>query len=227
MRSWPEVAAAPSATVQSFASSPSSKLLIDVQPTRYRNIEFEDNLFFNDLTGTIVEGEIIVIAGAGVNKSTKTRQLVLDRAIRGIRTLMILTEEPVERRERGSLRWLGPPALESAVGAVQHPRRDRHRRCDHAAQLLGTAGTQPARAVPRRGDDRARLDPGAGAVANDFEAYRALIQFFSLAQAARVLTFAVCHVTKRGGSPGRRRWNTPSIAPSSSAKPTTGGWSRY
>lgn len=192
--------AAASPPANTFSSTPSSKLLIDVQPTRHNNIEFEDNLFFNDLTGTIVEGEIIVIAGApGSNKSTKTRQLVLDRALRGIRTLMVLTEEPVERARSGFVAMasdLPPSKVRAALSNihVETGIQDVAMLPNFfAQQVLNPHGLY-------HGVEMIVLDSiqGPGLSANDFESYQALIQFFSLARAARVLTFAVCHVTKRG-----------------------------
>ncbi len=49
--------------------------------TRHEAVEFADNLFFNDLCESVVQGGIILLAGApGSNKSTVSRQLILDRA---------------------------------------------------------------------------------------------------------------------------------------------------
>ena len=157
-----------------------------MQPTRYKNIEFEDNLFFNDLTGTIVEGEIIVIAGApGSNKSTKTRQLVLDRALRGIRTLMVLTEEPVERARSGFVAMasdLPPSKVRAALSNihVETGIQDVAMLPNFfAQQVLNPHGLY-------HGVEMIVLDSiqGPGLSANDFESYQALIQFFSLREHA-------------------------------------------
>jgi predicted ATP-dependent serine protease len=52
-------------------------LLVDVPLSRHETVEFADNLFFNDLCGSVVQGEIILLAGApGSNKSTVSRQLL-------------------------------------------------------------------------------------------------------------------------------------------------------
>ncbi len=60
--------------IQSFNPAAVSKLLIDVPQTRREAIEFAENLFFNDLCGTIVHGEVVLLAGApGSNKSTLSR----------------------------------------------------------------------------------------------------------------------------------------------------------
>ncbi len=62
-----------------------------------------------------------------------------------------------------------------------------------ASQMLNPHG-------PYHGASLIVLDSiqGPGLSANNFDAYQSLIQFFSLTRAARLLTLAVCHITKRG-----------------------------
>ncbi len=189
------------ATIQSrFSTSSVSRLLIDVPQPRHDAIEFADNLFFNDLCGSVVEGEIILLAGApGSNKSTVSRQLILDRAIRAERTLMILTEEPAERAKNGFLKMssdLPPSKVRGALSNV-HVETGIHDVTQlpnfFASQVLNPHG-------PYHGVSMIVLDSiqGPGLSASNFEAYQSLIQFFSLTRAARILTLAVCHITKRG-----------------------------
>lgn len=187
--------------VPPFNSSPvAAKLLIDVPQTRHEAVEFTDNLFFNDLCGSVVQGEIILLAGApGSNKSTVSRQLILDRAIRAERSLMILTEEPAERAKSGFLKMssdLPPSKVRGALSNV-HVETGIHDVTQlptfFATQVLNPHG-------PYHGVSMIVLDSiqGPGLSASNFEAYQSLIQFFSLTRAARILTLAVCHITKRG-----------------------------
>src|SRR4051794_12440980 len=108
--------------IQTFNPAAVSKLLIDVPQTRHEAVEFAENLFFNDLCGQIVQGELVLLAGApGSNKSTLSRQLVLDHALRGGRVLMLLTEEPAERATAGFLTMasdLPPPKVRGALSNI-------------------------------------------------------------------------------------------------------------
>jgi DNA repair protein RadA/Sms len=181
-------------------SNVGSRLLIDVQPTRYENIEFEDNLFFNDLCGTIVDGEIFLLAGApGSNKSTLARQLILGRAIRGVPALKILTEETRERVRSGMITMTSdmPPSKVRAALSHIHVETGIH---DvqmlpnfFVTQVLNPDGVY-------HGIRLIVLDSiqGPGLSAANFDAYQALIQFFSLARAAKITVLAICHITKRG-----------------------------
>ncbi|HEY1686483.1 MAG TPA: ATPase domain-containing protein [Tepidisphaeraceae bacterium] len=181
-------------------SPAASRLLIDVRQVRHETIEFPDNVFFNDLCGTIVEGEIILIAGApGSNKSTKARQLLLDRAVRGIPVLQILTEEAPGRVQSAMLTMasdmpqtkvreaLSNIHIETGIHDVQMLPNF------FASQVLNPHG-------PHHGARMIVLDSiqGPGLSANNFDAYQALIQFFSLARASKILVIAICHITKRG-----------------------------
>ena len=189
-------------TIHPFAGGPSaaSRLLIDVRHTRHESIEFVANPFFNDLCGQIVREEAVLLAGApGSNKSTLARQLTLDLVSQGHRALMILTEESAERAKAGFVNMAGdwPQAKVRAALSNIHVETGIH---DvetlpnfFASQVLNPHG-------PYHGVALIVLDSiqGPGLSANNFDAYQALIQFFSLTRAAQVMTLAICHVTKRG-----------------------------
>lgn len=180
--------------------SANARLLIDVPQTRHETVEFTDNLWFNDLCGQVVAGEVILAAGApGSNKSTQARQLALDLVSQGHRVLMILTEEPAERAKAGFVAMASdlPPSkvraalsnihVETGVNDVEMLPNF------FASQVLNPNG-------PYHGVTMIVLDSiqGPGLSANNFDAYQALIQFFSLTRAAQVMTLAICHITKRG-----------------------------
>ena len=189
-------------TIHPFGGGPSaaSRLLIDVRHTRHESIEFVANPFFNDLCGQIVREEAVLLAGApGSNKSTLARQLTLDLVSQGHRALMILTEESAERAKAGFVNMAGdwPQAKVRAALSNIHVETGIH---DvetlpnfFASQVLNPHG-------PYHGVALIVLDSiqGPGLSANNFDAYQALIQFFSLTRAAQVMTLAICHVTKRG-----------------------------
>lgn len=181
-------------------SPPASRLLIDVRQVRHETIEFPDNPFFNDLCNTIVEGEIILVGGApGSNKSTIARQLVLDRAVHDIPALQILTEETPERVRSAMLSM----ASDMPASKVRSALSNIHVETGiydvlmlpnfFASQVLNPNGLY-------HGVRMIVLDSiqGPGLSANNFDAYQALIQFFSLARASKILVIAICHITKRG-----------------------------
>ncbi|HEX8521766.1 MAG TPA: ATPase domain-containing protein, partial [Tepidisphaeraceae bacterium] len=186
-------------SVEPFANSAAARLLIDVRHTRHESVEFADKLFFNDLCGQIVREEAILLAGApGSNKSTLARQLTLDHVSQGNRVLMILTEES-ERAKAGFVNMASdlPPSKVRAALSNIHVETGIH---DvemlpnfFASQVLNPHG-------PYHGVSLIVLDSiqGPGLSANNFDAYQALIQFFSLTRASQVMTLAICHVTKRG-----------------------------
>ena len=189
-------------TIHPFAggASAASRLLIDVRHTRHESIEFVANPFFNDLCGQVVREEAVLLAGApGSNKSTLARQLTLDLVSQRHRALMILTEESAERAKAGFVNMAGewPQAQVRAALSNIHVETGIH---DvemlpnfFASQVLNPHG-------PYHGVALIVLDSiqGPGLSANNFDAYQALIQFFSLTRAAQVMTLAICHVTKRG-----------------------------
>jgi DNA repair protein RadA/Sms len=199
VRAHPPVVSGPM-NMRPFSPAALSKLLLDVPQTRSESLEFPDNLWINDALQWIDPGEVIMIAGApGSNKSTATRQLVLDRAIRGVRTLMILTEESAERAKSGFLKMssdLPPSKVRSALSQV-HVETGIHDVTMlpnfFASQVLNPHG-------PYHGVSMIVVDSiqGPGLSANNFDAYQSLIQFFSLTRAAQILTLAICHITKRG-----------------------------
>jgi DNA repair protein RadA/Sms len=177
-----------------------ARLLIDVPQTRHETVEFTDNLWFNDLCGQVVAGEVILAAGApGSNKSTQARQLALDLVSQGHRVLMILTEEPAERAKAGFVAMasdLPPSKVRAALSNihVETGVQDVEMLPNFfASQVLNPNG-------PYHGVSMIVLDSiqGPGLSANNFDAYQALIQFFALTRAAQVMTLAICHITKRG-----------------------------
>lgn len=186
--------------VHPFGNAAASKLMIDVRHSRHESVEFTSNLFFNDLCGQIVREEAILLAGApGSNKSTLARQLTLDHVSQGNRALMILTEESAERAKAGFINMASdmPPSQVRAALSNIHVETGIH---DvemlpnfFASQVLNPHG-------PYHGVSLIVLDSiqGPGLSANNFDAYQALIQFFSLTRASQVMTLAICHVTKRG-----------------------------
>lgn len=186
--------------VHPFGNAAASKLMIDVRHSRHESVEFTSNLFFNDLCGQIVREEAILLAGApGSNKSTLARQLTLDHVSQGNRALMILTEESAERAKAGFINMASdmPPSQVRAALSNIHVETGIH---DvemlpnfFASQVLNPHG-------PYHGASLIVLDSiqGPGLSANNFDAYQALIQFFSLTRASQVMTLAICHVTKRG-----------------------------
>src|SRR4051794_12323490 len=88
VRSGPSPAPAPPRSKRG-GYAVNARLLIDVPQTRHEVVEFADNLWFNDLCGQVVAGEVILTAGApGSNKSTQARQLALDLVSQGHRVLM-------------------------------------------------------------------------------------------------------------------------------------------
>lgn len=200
VRARSPVAGTVSPTVQPFASTAAARLLIDVRHTRHESVEFIGNPFFNDLCGQIVREEAMLLAGApGSNKSTLARQLTLDLVSQGQRALMILTEESAERAKAGFINMAGqwPQSKVRAALSNIHVETGIH---DvemlpnfFASQVLNPHG-------PYHGVSLIVLDSiqGPGLSANNFDAYQALIQFFSLTRAAQVMTLAICHVTKRG-----------------------------
>ena len=154
------------AVVEPFSPSAASRLLIDVRHTRHEQVEFQSNLFFNDLCGQIVREEAILLAGApGSNKSTLARQLTLDLVSQGQRALMILTEESAERAKAGFVAMASemPQSRVRAALSNIHVETGIHDVAD-AAELLCFAGSQSAWAVSRCLVDRAGFDPGAGIV---------------------------------------------------------------
>lgn len=179
---------------------PASRLLIDVRQVRHETVEFPDNAFFNDLCGTVVEGEIILAAGApGSNKSTVARQLILDRAVHGIPALQILTEEPPERMRSAMLTM----ASDMPSSKVREALSNIHVETGiHDVQMLPNffASHVLSPHGPYHGVKMIVLDSiqGPGLSANNFDAYQALIQFFQLARASKILVIAICHITKRG-----------------------------
>jgi DNA repair protein RadA/Sms len=206
MSQAPKVRARPAAavppTIHPFVggSSAASRLLIDVRHARHETVEFAGNPFFNDLCGQIVREEAVLLAGApGSNKSTLARQLTLDLVSQGQRALLILTEESAERAKAGFVNMAGdwPHSKVRAALSNIHVETGIH---DvemlpnfFASQVLNPHG-------PYHGVSLIVLDSiqGPGLSANNFDAYQALIQFFSLTRAAQVMTLAICHVTKRG-----------------------------
>lgn len=186
----------------SSAVSPSaaSRLLLDVRQTRHELVEFSSNPWFNDLCGQIPREEAILLAGApGSNKSTLARQLALDLVSQGHRALLILTEESAERAKAGFVNMAGdwPQAkVRGALGNI-HVESGIHDvemlPAFFASQVLNPHG-------PYHGVSLIVLDSiqGPGLSASNFDAYQALIQFFSLTRAAQIMTLAICHVTKRG-----------------------------
>jgi DNA repair protein RadA/Sms len=112
---------------------------------------------------------------------------------------MILTEEPAERAKSGFLKMssdLAPSKVRGAMSNV-HVETGIHDVTAlpnfFASQVLNSNGMY-------HGVSMIVLDSiqGPGLSASNFEAYQSLIQFFSLTRAARILTLAVCHITKRG-----------------------------
>ncbi len=200
VRARSPIAGTVSPSVQPFPNSAAARLLIDVRHTRHETVEFIGNPFFNDLCGQIVREEAVLLAGApGSNKSTLARQLTLDLVSQGQRALMILTEESAERAKAGFVNMAGdwPHSKVRAALSNIHVETGIH---DvemlpnfFASQVLNPHG-------PYHGVSLIVLDSiqGPGLSANKFDAYQALIQFFSLTRAAQVMTLAICHVTKRG-----------------------------
>ena len=206
MSQAPKVRARPAVPVhvpssdQPFARAAASRLLIDVRHSRHETVEFTGNSFFNDLCGQIVREEAVLLAGApGSNKSTLARQLTLDWVNQGQRALMILTEESAERAKAGFVAMASDMTQHRVRTALSniHVETGIH---DvemlpnfFASQVLNPHG-------PYHGVSLIVLDSiqGPGLSANNFDAYQALIQFFSLTRAAQVMTLAICHVTKRG-----------------------------
>jgi len=112
---------------------------------------------------------------------------------------LILTEESAERAKAGFVNMAGdwPHSKVRAALSNIHVETGIH---DvemlpnfFASQVLNPHG-------PYHGVSLIVLDSiqGPGLSANNFDAYQALIQFFSLTRAAQVMTLAICHVTKRG-----------------------------
>ena len=187
-------------TLESFTPSPPSRRLIDIRQNSHQAVEFPDNMFFVDLCGQIVRGEVILLAGApGSNKSTLARQLTLDLACQGIRSLMILTEESGERAERARSRW--------------HPKCRRRR----SGKLCPIFMSKPQSTMLRRFRTflpRRFLIRTANIMASQqscwtqyrgracrpiiLPRWQSLIQFLSLTRAAQIMTLAICHVTKKG-----------------------------
>jgi hypothetical protein len=86
-------------------ANPAARLLSDIRQPRHERVEFSRNPFFEELLGQIVREEAILVAGApGSNKSTLARQLAIDLAAKGHRTLFILTEENPERLKSAILK---------------------------------------------------------------------------------------------------------------------------
>ncbi len=86
-------------------ANPAARLLADVRQPRHEQVEFSRNPFFEELLGQIVREEATLVAGApGSNKSTLSRQLAIDLAAKGRRTLFILTEENPERLKSAILK---------------------------------------------------------------------------------------------------------------------------
>jgi DNA repair protein RadA/Sms len=187
-------------TLESFSPTPPSRRLIDIRQNAHQAVEFPDNMFFVDLCGQIVRGEVILLAGApGSNKSTLARQLTLDLACQGIKSLLILTEESGERARAGTVTMASemPPSkvrqalsnihVETSINDVEALPNF------FAAQVLNPHGKY-------HGVTTIVLDSiqGPGLSANHFARWQSLIQFLSLTRAAQVMTLAICHITKRG-----------------------------
>jgi DNA repair protein RadA/Sms len=185
---------------ETFASSCTTKSLIDVPQPQHETFEFAHNLWINDLCVEIVRGEVMLLAGApGSNKSTLGRQGLLDAALRGERGLLIQTEESPERAKAAFLAMTSdlPPSKVRAALSNIHVEAGIHD-VEMLPNFFATNVLSPQ--GPYHGVTQIVLDSiqGPGLSANDFDKYQALIQFFTLARAARILTWAICHVTKRG-----------------------------
>src|SRR5438552_1107072 len=81
------------------ALPPSPGSLLHVGGADYQPLPLSKSLgWLVELCGQVVQGGVYLIGGApGANKSTLSRQIALDLATRGHRSLFILSEEPACR----------------------------------------------------------------------------------------------------------------------------------
>jgi DNA repair protein RadA/Sms len=181
-------------------ANPAARLLADVRQPRHEQVEFSRNPFFEELLGQIVREEAVLVAGApGSNKSTLARQLAIDLAAQGHRTLFILTEENPERLKSAIIKQTSDWAAEDVKKVLAHLHVET---AIHDVLMLPGFLTQavvnPDGAY--HGVAMIVIDSiqGPGLSANDFERWQALFQATALTRAARVMTMLVCHVTKSG-----------------------------
>ncbi len=181
-------------------ANPAARLLSDVRQPRHERVEFSKNPFFEELLGQIVREEAILLAGApGSNKSTLSRQLAIDLAANGRRTLFILTEENPERLKSAILKMTSDWSADDVKKVLSNLHVETTL---HDVLMLPGFLTQAVVSPdgPYHGVDMVVIDSiqGPGLSANDFERWQALFQATALTRAARVMTLLVCHVTKSG-----------------------------
>jgi DNA repair protein RadA/Sms len=177
-----------------------ARLLADVRQPRHETVEFDRNPFFEQLCGQIVREEAILVAGAPrSNKSTLSRQLAVDLANKGQRVLFILTEENPERLKSAILKITSDWPAEDVKKVLANIHVET---ALHDVLMLPTFLTQAVVNPdgPFHGVSMIVIDSiqGPGLSANDFQRWQALFQATALTRATRIVTFLVCHVTKRG-----------------------------
>ncbi len=181
-------------------ANPAARMLADVRQPRHEQVEFPRNPFFDELLGQVVREEAILVAGApGSNKSTLTRQLAVDLALRGYRTLFILTEETDERLKASMVRSTGDLSADDVKKVLSNIHVE-----TSINDVLMLPGFLTQNVVSPSGVYHGVamivIDSiqGPGLSANDFERWQALFQATALTRATRVMTLLVCHVTKNG-----------------------------
>lgn len=181
--------------------------LLSVAPARYESMPLSESMqWLADLCGQVVQGGVYLCHGApGSNKSTLLRQLALDLAQQGHRTLFIPTEEPPAR--------LGSAMLRMTQGWEKAQVR-RALGCMHVDQSASDLEQLPrffAREVLSptgmyHGIKLVVVDSiqGHGLAASAARKWESLYEVAGLARSAGVTVMLICHVTKRGEMAGPR-----------------------
>jgi DNA repair protein RadA/Sms len=181
--------------------------LLDVPQANYPSLPLSTAfVWLVDLCGQVVQGGIYLCAGApGSNKSTLARQLALDLARHGHRTLFVLTEEPPARLKAALLRMTAdwpPQDVRSALANLQ------------VEPSVGDVQALPdffARQVMSPDGSYAGIRlivvdsiQGSGLSTAATAKWHGLYRFTALARAAGVTALLICHVTKKNEIAGPR-----------------------
>lgn len=179
--------------------------LLDVAQARHESLPLSEDLrWLRELCGQVVQGGVYLCAGApGSNKSTLARQVALDLARQGHRSLMILSEEPAARVKAAVLAMTAdwpPEQVRQALANIHvEPNLQDWERLPSffARHVLSPGGAY-------HGVQLVVVDSvqGPGLQASATRKWQALYQFTSLTRAAGITTFLIAHVTKAGGVAG-------------------------
>jgi predicted ATP-dependent serine protease len=194
-------AAATTATMDAPTPPPSGRLL-DIPSPRINTLSLPESLswFESAIGGSLVAGSTILLSGPpGASKSTFATDLCLGLAVRGIKTLSILTEESprrlLDRAVRLSSDW--PKETVQAAIANMHVDAsvlDLYNLPPFLAMHVLAPGARPAgcRAIIL---DSVQAD---GISSSSHRAYARLFEFSRLAKLAGVVVVMIAHQTKAG-----------------------------